>query len=235
MNFNAVLYGCLHKLMSMQVEIWSDIMCPFCYIGKRRFEKALATFEGAENIEVVWKSYQLDPNQEDIPGISINQYLAERKGWTLAYAREMNQYVTEMAAGEGLIYDLDKAVVANSFNAHRLIQMAKASDKGDAAEEAFFNAYFTLGSNINDPEVLLNIGKQLGLEGVAIEKMLDSGMYVNEVRADVEEAANLGLKGVPYFVFNRKYAISGAQAVESFIQVLNTSYVDWEKSQVAIQ
>ncbi len=215
----------------MQVEIWSDIMCPFCYIGKRRFEKALAGFEGAENIEVVWKSYQLDPNQEDIPGISINQYLAERKGWTVAYAREMNKYVTDMAAGEGLVYDLDKAVVANSFNAHRLIQMAKTIDKGDAAEEAFFIAYFTEGKNINDPNVISEIGVALGLAANDIAAMLDSGKYVNDVRAEAAEAGMLGAKGVPYFVFNRKYAISGAQAVESFTQVLNTAFADWKNTQ----
>ena len=169
----------------MQVEIWSDIMCPFCYIGKRRFEKAMATFEGSADIEIIWKSYQLDPNQEDVPGKSINQYLAERKGWTVDYAREMNKYVTDMAAGEGLVYDMDRAVVANSFNAHRIIQLD-------------------------------------------IEAMLDSGLYVNEVQADAHEAAALGARGVPFFVFNRKYAVSGAQPVEAFSQVLDTAFSDWK-------
>ena len=215
----------------MQVEIWSDIMCPFCYIGKRRFEKALASFEGAESIDVVWKSYQLDPNQADIPGVSINQYLAERKGWTVEYAREMNKYVTDMAADEGLVYELDKAVVANSFNAHRLIQMAKTIGKGDAAEEAFFIAYFTNGKNINDPAVIIAIGVSIGLDAAAIEAMLDSGKFVNDVRSEAAEAGSLGAKGVPYFLFNRKYAVSGAQAVATFTQVLNTAFADWKTTQ----
>lgn len=212
----------------MQVEIWSDIMCPFCYIGKRRFEKAMATFEGSADIEVIWKSYQLDPNQEDVPGKSINQYLAERKGWTVDYAREMNKYVTDMAAGEGLVYDMDRAVVANSFNAHRIIQMAKAIGKGDLAEETFFKAYFTEGKNINDTSVLIEIGLSLGLTQLDIEAMLDSGLYVNEVQADAHEAAALGARGVPFFVFNRKYAVSGAQPVEAFSQVLDTAFSDWK-------
>ncbi len=216
---------------TMQVEIWSDIMCPFCYIGKRRFEKAMATFKDAENIEVVWKSFQLDPNQEDMPGKSINEYLAERKGWTVDYAREMNKYVTDMAAGEGLTYDMDKAVVANSFNAHRLIQMAKKAGLGDAAEEALFFAYFTEGKNINDDQTLIQIGVGIGLAEQAIQEMLESGIYVNDVRAEAQEAGMLGARGVPFFVFNRKYAISGAQATEAFTQVLDTAYADWKLSQ----
>lgn len=223
----------------MQVEIWSDIMCPFCYIGKRRFENALKSFPNAEEIEVIWKSYQLDPNQEDVPGKSINQYLAERKGWTVEYAREMNKYVTDMAAGEGLVYDMDKAVVANSFNAHRLIQMAKTKGLGDAAEEAFFNAYFTKGININDAAEIMAIGVSIGLNEQDIADMLDSGQFVNEVRADAAEAAMFGARGVPFFVFNRKYAISGAQPNEAFSQVLTTAFGDWkltnENSHVAIK
>ena len=214
----------------MQVEIWSDIMCPFCYIGKRRFENALKTFAHSGEIEVIWKSYQLDPNQEDVPGKSINQYLAERKGWTVEYAREMNKYVTDMAAGEGLQYNMDKAVVANSFNAHRLIQMAKTKGLGDAAEEAFFNAYFTNGININDTDEIITIGESIGLNKDEVATMLDSGQFVNEVRADAAEAAMFGARGVPYFVFNRKYAISGAQASEAFTQVLNTAFEDWKLS-----
>lgn len=216
---------------TMQVEIWSDIMCPFCYIGKRRFEKAMATFKDAGEVEVVWKSFQLDPNQEDLPGKSINEYLAARKGWTVDYAREMNKYVTDMAAGEGLVYDMDKAVVANSFNAHRLIQMAKTAGLGDAAEEALFYAYFTEGKNINDDQTLIQIGAGIGLAEQAIQEMLDSGIYVNDVRAEAQEAGMLGARGVPFFVFNRKYAISGAQATEAFTQVLDTAFADWKLSQ----
>lgn len=215
----------------MQVEIWSDVMCPFCYIGKRRFEKALSTFAGAEEVEVIWKSYQLDPNQEDVIGVSINEYLAERKGWTVDYAREMNKYVTDMAAGEGLVYDMDKAVVANSFNAHRLIQMAKTIKKGAEAEEILFKSYFTEGKNINDKDVLIEIGIALGFERSGVEEMLESGSFVNEVRADAQEAANMGARGVPYFVFDRKYAVSGAQSTETFSQVLNTAYTDWKETQ----
>src|SRR3954466_14673373 len=111
----------------MKVEIWSDIMCPFCYIGKRKFENALAKFEHKEEVEIVWKSFQLNPQMETDPGKNINQYLAEIKGWSIDEAKAMNDRVTDMAKQVGLNYDFDKAIVANSFNAHRLIQLAKKS------------------------------------------------------------------------------------------------------------
>lgn len=124
----------------MKVEIWSDVMCPFCYIGKRRFEKALEQFQEKDSIEVVWKSFQLNPAMITEPGKNINQYLSEIKGWSLAQAKQANDYVTSMAKELGLNYDFDKAVVANSFDAHRLVQLAKVNGKGDTVEEQLFKA-----------------------------------------------------------------------------------------------
>ena len=138
----------------MKVEIWSDIMCPFCYIGKRKFESALAQFEHKDDVDIVWKSFQLNPDMKTEAGKNINQYLAEIKGWSVEQAKEMNDRVTEMAKQVGLEYDLNKAVVANSFNAHRLIQFAKNTGKGDAAEERLFKAYFTEGKNVDELHVL---------------------------------------------------------------------------------
>src|SRR5687767_963 len=129
--------------MFMKVEIWSDVMCPFCYIGKRRFEQALEQFSNKRDIEVVWKSFQLNPQLQTQPGKNINQHLSEIKGWSLEQAKQANAHVTAMAAEVGLQYDLDHAIVANSFDAHRLIQLAKAHGKGDAMEEQLFRAYFT--------------------------------------------------------------------------------------------
>lgn len=205
----------------MKVEIWSDVMCPFCYIGKRRFEAALAQFDDAANVEINWKSFQLNPTLKTDPSISIHQYLANAKGWDLEYAQQVNQQVTEMAEGEGLTYNFDRAIVANSFNAHRLIQLAKQHGLGGAAEEALFKAYFTEGKNIDDYETLINIGTAIGLPAEEIKQMLDTNSFADAINADINEAQALGIRGVPFFVIDRKYAVSGAQPTEVFLQALS--------------
>jgi len=204
----------------MKVEIWSDIMCPFCYIGKRKFEKALEQFEHKGEVEITWKSFQLNPGMETDPGKNINQYLAEIKGWSLEQAKEMNARVTQMAEAVGLKYDFDKAVVANSFDAHRLIQLAKTKGKGDEAEERLFKAYFTEGSNIADKETLIAIAESIGLDKAEVREMLDSGKFAGNVQEDINESQQIGVRGVPFFVFNRKYAVSGAQESDAFLEVL---------------
>lgn len=213
----------------MKVEIWSDVMCPFCYIGKRRFEEALSEFEHRDNIEIEWKSFQLNPNMQTDPSLNINQYLADIKGWNLDYARQMNDHVTQMAAEVGLTYDFDKAVVANSFNAHRLSHLAKHHGLGDAAEEALFKAYFTDGQNIDDKETLSAIGSAIGLNVAEVEQTLNSDDFTGDVQYDIAEAQTLGIQGVPFFVMNRKYAVSGAQAAPVFTQTLEKSFADWQQ------
>jgi predicted DsbA family dithiol-disulfide isomerase len=212
----------------MEIEIWSDVMCPFCYIGKRRFEDALEKFPGKADVSVQWKSFQLNPQMETIPGKNINEYLAEHKGWTMDKAREMNQYVTDMAKDAGLEYHMDKAVVANSFDAHRLIQLAKKHGLGDAAEEGLFKAYFTEGKNTADHQVLLNIATSIGLDRQETEQVLASDAFADDVRRDVYEAQQVGARGVPFFVFDRKYAVSGAQASETFLQTLEQAHAAWQ-------
>ncbi|MCW3071084.1 MAG: oxidoreductase [Bacteroidetes bacterium] len=204
----------------MKVEIWSDIMCPFCYIGKRKFEKALEQFEHKGDVEIIWKSFQLNPDMETDPGRNINQYLAEIKGWSLEQAKEMNGRVTQMAEAVGLKYDFDKAIVANSFDAHRLIQLAKTKGKGDLAEERLFKAYFTEGSNIADKETLSAIGTSIGLEPEEVKEVLDSDKFAENVQEDLNESQQIGVRGVPFFVFDRKYAVSGAQESDAFLEVL---------------
>ena len=132
----------------MKVEIWSDIMCPFCYIGKRRFENALKDFPHSSEIEIEWKSFLLNPAIRTETGNNINQYLSETKGWSLEQANQANNYVTKMAKEVGLYYDLNKAVVANTFDAHRLIQLAKANNKSNETEERLFRAYFIEGKKV---------------------------------------------------------------------------------------
>lgn len=208
------------------VEIWSDVMCPWCYIGKRRFEKALSDFDDKASVEVVWKSFQLNPNMKTEPGKNISQYLAEVKGWTLEHAQKMNAHVTGIAAKEGLEYNMDKAVVANSFDAHRIVQLAKTKGKGDAMEERLFRAYFTEGLNTADHVVLVRLATEIGLDESEVKEVLASSMFAENVHQDVREAQTLGASGVPFFVINRKYGVSGAQESEAFLQVLEKASQD---------
>jgi predicted DsbA family dithiol-disulfide isomerase len=211
----------------MKVEIWSDVMCPFCYIGKRKFETALTQFADSNNIELEWKSFQLNPDMVTDTSKNINEYLAVHKGISIEEAKRMNDYVTNMAKQEGLEYNFDKAIVANSFNAHRFSHFAKQNGKQDAAEERLFSAYFTEGKNTDDIDVLMQLGEEIGLDTVALKAVLESDAYADEVRGDVTEAMQLGVRGVPFFVFDRKYAVSGAQDSKVFLQTLEKSFEEW--------
>lgn len=211
----------------MKVEIWSDVMCPFCYIGKRKFEDALSKFENKDQIEVVWKSFELNPSLVTNPDKNLTEYLAESKGWSLDQTRQIQSQVLDMAKEVGLHYDFDKAVVANSFDAHRLIQLAKTKGKGDDAEERLFKAYFIEGKNTGDRETLVQLGTDIGLDSEELSKVLSSDAFADAVQRDKYEANQIGVRGVPYFVFNDKYAVSGAQASETFLGALRQSYAEW--------
>lgn len=217
----------------MKVEIWSDVMCPFCYIGKRKFEMALEKFDHKNQIEIIWKSYQLSPDLVTDTNITTADYLAKHKSIPLAEAQNLNQYVTQMAKEVGLTYDFSKAVVANSFNAHRLSHFAQKFNKQNEVEEMLFKAYFTEGKNIDDFEVLSEIGHQVGIEKTETKKMLESGSYRDEVYRDIYEAQQIGVRGVPFFVFNRKYAVSGAQDVSVFVQTLQKAFAEWQEANPA--
>lgn len=212
----------------MKVEIWSDVMCPFCYIGKRKFELALEQFPQKDQIEIEWKSFQLNPDLVTDVSKNTSDYLAELRGWEPDYVKQVNDHVTNLAAEVGLEYNLDKAIVANSFHAHRFIQFAKSHGKGGEAEESLFKAYFTDGKNTDDLTVLAEIGAQLGLPEVELEAVLQSNSFAEKVEMDIYEAQQVGVKGVPFFVMDRKYAVSGAQAPEAFLQALEQSYNTWE-------
>lgn len=216
----------------MKIEVWSDIMCPFCYIGKRRYEAALQGFANADQVELVWKSYQLDPNMQTNLAQSTYEHLAASKGMPLAQAKAMCDQVTQMAKEVGLDYDFDKAVVANSMKAHEFSHFAKSFAKQGEAEELLFEAYFTHGKNVDDIEVLKEMATDLGLDAAALELALKEGRYTDAVREDIYEAQQVGVRGVPFFVFNRKYAISGAQDVSVFKQTLENAFAEWQKENV---
>lgn len=210
----------------MKIEIWSDIMCPFCYIGKRRFDAALAQFAHKDEITVEWKSFMLSPELQTDPTKNINQFLSEHKGISVEEAAGMNDYVTNMAAQAGLTYHFDKAVVANTFNAHRFLHFAKQYGKQTEAEEMLFAAYFTEGKNIDDAQTLIAISASLGLDAAKFTNAMGSGAYTEDVIADINEAQELGIRGVPFFVINRQYAINGAQETAVFLDTLEKAFAE---------
>jgi len=211
----------------MKVEIWSDIMCPFCYIGKRKFEQALQQTNLDGTVDIEWHSYQLDPNMTSQPGKDIYTYLAEAKGQSLAWSRQVHEQVTNTAKAVGLTYNFDTAVIANSFDAHRLIQLAKTYGKGDEMEERLFRAYFTEGKNVSDHATLAILGEEIGLDKNVVLQTLAGNSFSREVEHDIAEANEIGVRGVPFFVFDRKYAVAGAQSPEVFTQVLDKSFAEW--------
>lgn len=216
----------------MIIEVWSDIMCPFCYIGKRNYEAAIKQFAHKDDVEIVWKSFQLDPSieQDAENPTNVYQYLAERKQMRYEQSVKMHEGVVEMAKAAGLEYNFDKAVVANSFDAHRVIQMAKTKGLGDAAEERFFYAYFTEGKDYGKESTLIELGKEIGLTETDVKEALTDDVFAYAVDQDIREAQTLGVNGVPFFVFNRRYAVSGAQPPQAFLQTLQASYDDWKQN-----
>lgn len=214
----------------MKIEIWSDVMCPFCYIGKRFFEAALAMLPERQNIEVEWKSFQLDPTIPDVPKYQENiyQFVAARKGISYEQSVAMHGHVEKMAKDAGLEYHFDKMLVTNSLKAHCLIQMAKTKGLGERAEERLFYAYFTEGKNLSDDTVLTELGISIGLTDAEAKEALTNPGFKNKAEAEAAEASRLGAKGVPFFVIDRKYAIAGAQPETQMLNLIKSAYAEWK-------
>ena len=215
----------------MKVEVWSDVMCPFCYLGKRRFAAALAELPDRDDVEVIWKSFQLNPSLRTDPDIRVSQYLAREKGLDIRVAEQMNDRVARMSRQDGPIYNFDDIVVANTFDAHRLIHFAKDHGRQDEVVERLFSAYFTEGRNVDDPATLIELGRESGLDSDAVSAMLESDDYVADVNSDLDDAGQLGINGVPFFVLDRKYAISGAQDQSVFRETLQRAMAEWRDAQ----
>ncbi|MFD2036651.1 DsbA family protein [Belliella marina] len=213
----------------MKIEIWSDIMCPFCYIGKRRLEAALEDFEYKDHVKIEWKSFLLNPDMKTDPSKSTLEYLSETKGWSMEQTQQITNQVVEMAEQEGLVYHMDKTVVANAKNAHRLLQLSKTLGKGDAMKERLLKAYFTEGKNIDDMETLLSLATEVGLERDRVLACLESDEFTDKVEKDIQESRQIGVRGVPFFVLDRKFGISGAQPKETFEETLNKAWSDFVK------
>jgi predicted DsbA family dithiol-disulfide isomerase len=210
----------------MKIEIWSDVVCPWCYIGKRRFESALARFEHRDDVEVVWRSFELDPSAPALRAGDNAERLAAKYGMTRQQAVESQDRLTQMAAQEGLGFRFDLAQSGNSFNAHRLLHLAAERGIQDQVKERLFRAYFSEGEPIGDAETLVRLVAEAGLSAAQAQAVLASDQYTEDVRAEEREATELGITGVPFFVVDRRYGVSGAQPADALLQVLERAWAD---------
>ncbi|WP_432565268.1 DsbA family oxidoreductase [Kineococcus sp. SYSU DK003] len=214
------------------MEIWSDVVCPWCYIGKRRFESALRRFEHAADVEVEWKSFELDPTavtvheRADGPSDAHTRRLAAKFGRPVAEVQQVVDHVDATAAAEGLEFHQDVSVPANTVKAHQLIHLAGERGVQDAVEERLLRAHFTEGEPVGDEETLVRLVAEAGLDADEARAVLAQDRYLDAVRADVAEAAALGARGVPFFVVDRRYGVSGAQPAEQFLQVLQRAWAE---------
>jgi predicted DsbA family dithiol-disulfide isomerase len=203
----------------MIVEIWSDVICPWCYVGKRRFEHALTLFDGRADVEVIWRSFELDPNAPREP-LPLADRLAAKFNVSHAEAVAMNERMTETAAGDGLQFRLDRAISGNTLDAHRVIHLAASHGLQAEADERIKESYFAEGSPISDRESLVELAAAVGLDADETRAMLESDRFTDEVREDEQTAAAFGINGVPFFVFDRRFGVSGAQPPEVLLGAL---------------
>lgn len=208
----------------MQIEIFSDVVCPWCYIGTRRLQEALSTFPHADDVTITYRSYQLDPSSPQQSEQTLDEMLAAKYGRSLAEARAMNQQVTDVAATVGLDFHLDRAHPANTFDAHRLLHLALAHGKQIELKERLLLGYFSQGLPVGDHEELARLAVEVGLPADEVSAVLGSNRYADDVRADVELARSFGATGVPFFVIDRAYGVSGAQESAVFTDVLQQAW-----------
>jgi predicted DsbA family dithiol-disulfide isomerase len=205
----------------MLIEVWSDIACPWCYIGKRRLESALAQFDHPAGVEVQWRSYQLDPSFPRGASEPEFAHLAAKFGGSLDRIRAMTDRVRAVAAGEGLAYDFENAVVVNTFDAHRVAHLGAAHGLGAQMHERLLRARLIEGEDLSDADVMARLAGEVGVPADEARAVLGSDEYAQDVRDDVAEGAAIGVTGVPFFVFDRAFAVSGAQPVETFLLALD--------------
>ena len=208
----------------MKIEIWSDIACPWCYIGKRRFARALGSFSHRDEVEIVWRSFELDPSAPKQHGVPQAQLLATKYGVSIQQAESMDANMTAEGKKEGLDMRFDRVQVGNTFDAHRLIHFAASHELGAEMVERLFLAYFTEGAAIADADVLVRLATDVGLDADAARSMLAGSMFADAVRADEARAQHFGITGVPFFAIDERYGISGAQPPEVMLDTLRQAW-----------
>jgi protein disulfide-isomerase len=219
----------------MKIEIWSDIACPYCYIGKRKLEKALERFPHRKNVELIWHSYELHPElPQKATNQSIYNYIACKFGMSEDSAYEMQMQVSKLAKEVGLDYDFDKLVVANTSGALRLDKLANESGLATEAEEVLFDAYFAKGFDISDTNILIQLGTNIGLRKSDISAMLDSDKYLADIKKDTEYSEKeLNLEYIPFYLFNNKQIVQGSIPSEDYLKVLEESYKEWQEKGIS--
>ncbi len=215
----------------LRIDVWSDIACPWCYVGKRRLEAALATFPHAASVEIAWRAFELDPNapRKQDTSVSYAERLGKKYGTTEAEARTMIDRMTNTAREDGLDFRFDRIKPGNTFDAHRIIHLAGAAHgyaRQGAVKERLLRAYMTEGEPIGDPDTLVRLGVEAGLDGERVRALLASDAHAEEVRDDENEARELGISGVPFFVLGGVYAVSGAQSAEVLLRALHQAWAD---------
>ncbi|MGE4320568.1 MAG: DsbA family protein [Acholeplasmataceae bacterium] len=208
----------------MKIEIWSDFGCPFCYIGKARFEQALNQFEHKDSVEVIYKAYQLNPYAPKEMKGSAAEAFAQGHGMSVSQAKDRFKMFVENAKTAGLTYNYDIIQMTNTFDAHRLAKWANQFGLEPKLTSLLMKAYFTDGKNVADFSTLVAIAQEAGLNADEAKKVLEEGQFKDQVNAEINEARQVGVQGVPFFVINRKYGVSGAQATEYFLQALRQIY-----------
>ena len=204
----------------MHVEIWSDIACPWCYVGKRRFEAALAGYEHAGEVQVTWRSFELDPSAPPARGVDGGTHLAEKYGISREQALAMERNMTAVAAQDGLEFRFDRLQGGSTFDAHRLVHLAKHHGRQDAMKERLMRAYLTEGELMADHATLRRLAADVGLPDDEVADLLASDRFGAEVREDEQVAGALGIHAVPFFVVDRRIGASGAQAPEVLLDLL---------------
>jgi len=205
---------------TIHIEIWSDIMCPFCFLGKRKFEQALEQFEGKNQVQIEWKSFQLNPELVTDTAMSVTDYLCDVKHISREQATQMNAFIGQSGKAVGIDYHFDNVVLYNTMLAHRVLHYAKSIGQHHEAEERFFLAHFTEGKNLDDAQTLLELAEEMKWDKSAVQQIIDTDEYTHEVRMDMYEAQQLGISGVPFFLFNEKIGVSGAQDPSVFLEAL---------------
>lgn len=208
----------------MKIEMWSDIACPFCYIGKKNLETALERFAHGAQVEVTLRSFELDPQAPKSPGLGLNEILARKYEVSIAEAAQMGKNVSERAAQIGLTFNLDATILTNLLDAHRLLQFAKQHGRQSQLADRLFAAYFTQGLDLGAHDVLARLAVDTGLDALEVDRMLESDAYGDEVRKEEQAALELGLSGVPAFVLAGRYLISGAQPAEAMLEALEKAW-----------
>lgn len=208
----------------MKIQIWSDVYCPFCYIGEKTLEEALKKYPQAKDVEIEFKSFELDPNLDNKENLSMYDYVAKKYSLSDEQVRKNHEHIFERGVEVGIDFQFEKIVLANTFNAHRLLQFAKTKNKSLEMSQVLFKAMFTDGLDVNNYDVLVNLSEKVGFDKNEVREILESDAFTDEVRLDEYQGSAIGVRSVPFFLFDEKLAVSGAQHISTFESAIEKAF-----------